>query len=139
MYQKTLVGLKEVSPPNRIKIKRNLLNRFSKFHFLDFPILHFLQHFQLRLNSPYKKIFIGLLDLRGKSSFLFLIHHSRSLFRLFKTVDTKWMFYIKICRRGDSNLQPLLWGVTGLPTEPQPLHYCLHQRHCTFRMAFTLK
>ena len=46
--------------------------------------------------------------------------HSRSLIQ-HNTVDSKQMFYIKICRWLDSNGGPLVLEATSVPTEPQPL------------------
>ena len=42
-------------------------------------------------------------------------------FRLFKTVDSKQMFHIKVCQWLDSNCGPLVLEATSLPTKPQPL------------------
>ena len=42
-------------------------------------------------------------------------------FRLFFTVDSKQMFYIKVCQWLDSNRRPLVSEATALPTELQPI------------------
>ena len=50
--------------------------------------------------------------------------HSRTLFlylRLFFTVNSKQMFYLKVCQWLDSNHGPLVSEATALPTESQPL------------------
>ena len=50
--------------------------------------------------------------------------HSRTLFphfRLFFTVGSKQMFYIKVCQLMYSNRRPLVLDTAALPTEPQPL------------------
>ena len=54
----------------------------------------------------------------------FLKSHFRPLFlyfRLFNRVDSKQIFHIKVCRRLDLNRGPLVYEVTALPTESQPL------------------
>ena len=42
-------------------------------------------------------------------------------FCIFNIVDNKQMFYIKVYRRLDSNLRPLVSEATALPTEPNPM------------------
>ena len=58
--------------------------------------------------------------------------HSRPqylYFRLFFTVDSKQMFFIKVCQWLDSNHRPLVSEATALPTEPH---------HSLYPMVLTL-
>ena len=45
--------------------------------------------------------------------------HHFSFILIFSTVNTRWIFCTKFCWRLDSNLIPLVWEATALPTEPR--------------------